>query len=288
MPKIRAQTCSTENVFCSDCVPPKPFATKKTLARHVKETHLGVRHKCTHPGCIENFKQITRMKDHVKHEHEGKVKVTSKLFVCPRADCKSAFETRQGLEKHIDVHDKVRNFPCTMPGCERGPAKPFSQKGHLVRHVNSVHGLERPHKCPMPGCFKTFAEADNMKKHINSSFHKNIRPYKCEICEVPFTQNTHLESHMVCAHYETRPFHCTREGCTESFNRQDHLANHVYSEHSAEGKPGRKKSEEKLVRFFKEHGIDVKTERKVVLQAIETDCYMRDSGPITFLGRRDL
>jgi hypothetical protein len=60
---------------------------------------------------------------------------------------------------------------------------------------------------------------ENMRQHLDSSLHKNVRPFKCGECTLDFTQQVHLDKHVACVPRKQRSFQCTREGCTETFAR---------------------------------------------------------------------
>jgi len=59
---------------------------------------------------------------------------------------------------------------------------------------------------------------------------------ECHICHRKYERNDHLNRHLQ-SHENTRPFHCTEDGCLKRFNRADLLARHVAMHKRHNSKP---------------------------------------------------
>ena len=57
--------------------------------------------------------------------------------------------------------------------------KSLSHKGHLKKHIYTVHEGYKDYKCE--SCNKAFSEASTLKKRIHS-IHDIHKVYKCDVC----------------------------------------------------------------------------------------------------------
>ncbi|XP_070133029.1 zinc finger protein Paris-like [Drosophila bipectinata] len=101
-------------------------------------------------------------------------------------------------------------------------SKPFSYKGNLKIHIQSVHNGERPYTCPH--CNKGFSHKGNLKNHIRS--HTREQPFKCTLCSSSFSKNYNLKIHMR-IHTGELPYRCTL--CPVSLSRRDTFNMHMFS-----------------------------------------------------------
>lgn len=75
--------------------------------------------------------------------------------------CSAVFNRRFNLNKHIrNVHENIRNFPCTTCG------ELFLQKSHLSAHILAVHEKSRPFQCDL--CSKSFSWIGVLRKHMQA------------------------------------------------------------------------------------------------------------------------
>ena len=89
----------------------------------------------------------------------------------------------------------------------------FEGKGHLNRHVSSVHEGKKPFKCNV--CNASFTSNQSMKIHINS-VHEGKKPFKCNICDVSFAYKVSLKKHVASVREEKSLF-------TSIFVQMQHL-----------------------------------------------------------------
>ena len=122
------------------------------------------------------------------------------------------------------VSTSDRPHVCPHPGCD----KAYYKLGKLNRHL-ATHSDTRLHTCPHTGCIRAFHRADHLHRHLLSHF--NDRRYTCQQagCGRAFLTSTHLRRHMKthdCA------YHCTVDGCGQSFNKHARLTLHIAEQHS--------------------------------------------------------
>ena len=154
---------------CSVCQ--RAFWSTTSLRQHVK-THTGEqKHTCPNPGCGRKLSSKRSL------ETQMQTCQKEKTHFCKHKDCKKLFATEAGLKAHSLTHktlskkksvcsgcgkggftkekslkdhfrycdgnpEKVGPFPCLVPGCPRGPAKPFRHTRNLNVHMKEVHGFD--------------------------------------------------------------------------------------------------------------------------------------------------
>lgn len=96
------------------------------------------------------------------------------LHYCRR--CNKDFSTKTNLLRHIQTHDGVKPYQCTI--CGAGFTQNGSLKQHIFIHTGEVSRLRYL----------------NCSKKFNISFLQ--RPYNCSICNRGFTQSKSLVFHM--------------------------------------------------------------------------------------------
>ena len=139
-----------------DCVDRVEFKDEDSYLEHFKKHEPG-KFQCPFPGCGKTFNSSSGLRFHKQSVHEGKKFSCSfcdqkfsqkstlnehmnaihlpieKLLVCPVEGCRSEFKTKKYLNRHIKrVHERIRNFKCNYPGCERD----FFLKCELEMHKN--------------------------------------------------------------------------------------------------------------------------------------------------------
>ena len=68
----------------------------------------------------------------------------------------------------------------------------YGRKGHLSRHMASIHDGKKPFKCEI--CSATFTLKNDLKTH-STSVHEGKKPSKCDICSAPFALKRYLNAH---------------------------------------------------------------------------------------------
>jgi uncharacterized C2H2 Zn-finger protein len=59
--------------------------------------------------------------------------------------------------------------------------------------------------------------------------HEGEKLFKCAICDLKYSNKTHLRRHISTAHNENRPFKC--DSCDLAFNLKQSLKAHIMSVH---------------------------------------------------------
>ena len=114
------------------------------------------------------------------------------------------------------VHEQIRDNPCNQ--CE----KTFSQSGHLLHHIRTVHeGIKFPcnqtksyiksvHKKIRYPCnqydYKGY-NINSVNRYIQSE-HEGIK-YPCNQCEYQATRQSSLKSHITAVHEQIRDHQCS-------------------------------------------------------------------------------
>ena len=90
--------------------------------------------------------------------------------------CKEVFQEPQTSEKLSSDHVVNRCLKCDV--CD----SLFKTKFHLKRHIESVHERKKPFKCNI--CDVSFTE---MGKLNVSLVHERKKPFKCIFCDISFS-----------------------------------------------------------------------------------------------------
>ena len=109
--------------------------------------------------------------------------------------------------------------------CQRIVGQLYTMKNGVVIWV----GGEKPYKCNHPGCTaQPFTQSSHLTSHMRT--HTGEKPYKCNhpgCTAQPFTQSSHLTSHMR-THTGEKPYKCNHPGCTvQPFARSFNLTSHM-------------------------------------------------------------
>ena len=152
-----------------------------------KFKHLGPRET---PETESNFKCrfcgliLTSQAKKARHEFEVH---DNNSHMCTY--CGKKFNGSTAYEKHLTTHSNLR-IPCGTCG------KVFSHQRQLDRHQLNLHQAdsEKRYQCSVTGCTRGFTKALSLESHINS--HLGIKPYKCDLCEARFQNNSNQLAHL--------------------------------------------------------------------------------------------
>lgn len=121
------------------------------------------------------------------------------------------------------VSPRPKNHICDFPGC----TKAYSRPSLLEQHMRSHYGY-RPFKCEFEGCNDSFTRKDHLARHMLKHTEEKDKPFHCTVCGKGVNSMQHLKRHEK-THFKS--FHCTFEGCNESFHKHQSLKAHIRSVH---------------------------------------------------------
>ncbi|KZF26398.1 hypothetical protein L228DRAFT_264798 [Xylona heveae TC161] len=171
--------------------------------------------------CNQTFDSVRDLHEHVKEHHVGSEDSREDGYVCRWAGCSrmamKPFKQKGKLERHIQVHTRLKNCQCQFCG------KEFSAQQALAQHERT-HTGEKPFLCEY--CGKGFAQSSALTMHKRT--HTNEKPLKCDFpgCNKTFSESSNLSKHKKTHSKLPREHRCTFPGCDKSFHRFDQLKRH--------------------------------------------------------------
>lgn len=228
LPKVSIFQC----YICS-----KELKSFYLLRRHMLLFHL--RNHSKRYSCDECPKKYTSM-EHLRY-HKRAIHRNERPFACSL--CSKTFHDKAYLAKHCLIHSKEKPFVCEI--C----SKAFSHKSNLTRH-KVCHVGERKFECDVcfkkfmfqailnthklthvaiefscSECPKVFISRHGLTRHVKFKHNEpHLKPFKCELCEKSFKENTTLKSHFRAVHLQLKPFECVR--CKWKFSSSGNFIAH--------------------------------------------------------------
>lgn len=227
------------------------FNSIADLDDHMKNNHMTSGRLCKicgqiiAPGvCVSHMRTHTASKQNEKH----------KCNICP-----TSFKRKEHLEEHSKFHTETRPYQCSYcteafyssaafkkhtrishPEMSLNEQSKSSTKEHTLctvcgKKINRknielhmrVHSGIKPHKCPV--CPMAFTQKSNLKNHLRR--HDNQKPYHCEQCQKSFHSACALNSHS----RRHRPVQLlTCEKCSSTFKSKRSFLNHYNVKHNHE------------------------------------------------------
>ncbi|XP_020294975.1 zinc finger protein 675-like [Pseudomyrmex gracilis] len=175
----------------------KRLCTKQSLIEH-EAVHLSL---CPYECdiCDKTFKTPTSLIHHRKRHFC--LEKPDEYQVCEKRLC-----TKQSLSEHEAVHSSLCTYKCDI--CD----KTFNLQKHLTFHKKLHFALEKPIECQK--CDNRLCTKRSLIEH--QAVLSSLRPFKCAICDQPFTTKTHLKLHIK-RHFKYR-FKC--QVCGNFFESQ--------------------------------------------------------------------
>lgn len=167
---------------CSEC--DKRFKHKGQLKTHKQDVHSNEKkYKCK--TCSKSFKHKGQLKTHIADKHTENA---PRPFGCNQ--CTKTFKHMGQLKTHkIDKHAGGTSKKYVCYKCK----KEFKHKGQLKTHKINLHG-----HCFCKYCEFSSKSPAKVRRHLRSQCMK--KPYKCNVCELSFTQSCNLERHRTNKH----------------------------------------------------------------------------------------
>lgn len=172
----------------------KGFKINNALAVH-KKIHIGEKpYGCDADSCGARFVSKYALNEHVARKHTD-----VKPFEC--STCGKCFATEALEAIHSKIHQIIDDedmFICDIAGC----CARFKKKHGLKSHVLRIHTDIKPFKCDM--CDVRFASMQFLKIHakthtktINTTnTASKCQLYECDVCKMQFGAKRSLKQHM--------------------------------------------------------------------------------------------
>uniref|UniRef100_A0A1A9WEL0 C2H2-type domain-containing protein n=1 Tax=Glossina brevipalpis TaxID=37001 RepID=A0A1A9WEL0_9MUSC len=211
---------------------PKRFPCDQCERSFNKSSRL-IEHKRLHTGekpfacdeCPKRFRIKMRLNEH-KMRHR-----VDKKYKCEV--CNLGLSTKQDLTLHMRHHAGDRRYQCTE--CP----KAFVRSSDLKIHVR-IHTGEKPFACDI--CNKCFRANQNLIVHKRSHMGDDCKTYQCDRCEKRFMRNIDRKVHMR-THTGEKPYKC--EICQKPYSSRVHVRAHIEREHCTIGEGQPKKLKKK-------------------------------------------
>lgn len=188
------------------------YITQSHLKRHTRSAHqirTDDKIKCQHESCGMEFTSTTSMKRHYKQRH-----MKEKMYGCNQ--CDETFYRKSQLKIHSTKHTGV--FPYYCPKCGKGSINLKQHEHHMVGH--------KSYECSI--CGEILKKWSQLLVHRRD---KHSKKYQCDICKLPFTHRSNMDSHMKIHSANKDVFLCTVSGCEKFYFHSKNLRAHVRAKH---------------------------------------------------------
>ena len=142
-----------------------------------------------------------------------------KCYKCEIEDCENLFETKEELDKHKKLHEKI--YKCSKCDLQ------FMYEKNLQKHFKVHCFLVKRYICPYPGCGKKFTALYNQKIHYR--IHTGERPYNCSVCGKDYYDRANYKYHIKTAHKikDKNDIICSHGGiCHEFKSKKQKIMHH--------------------------------------------------------------
>ena len=142
-----------------------------------------------------------------------------KCYKCEIEDCENLFETKEELDKHKKLHEKI--YKCSKCDLQ------FMYEKNLQKHFKVHCFLVKRYICPYPGCGKRFTALYNQKIHYR--IHTGERPYQCKVCGNNYYDRANYKYHIKTAHKicDKNDIICSHGGvCHEFKSKKQKIMHH--------------------------------------------------------------
>lgn len=132
------------------------------------------------------------------------------LYECE--ECAATFHTARYLVDHCRLQHRKKDLP--EPKYANGQEQDAAVMAYWDRYVCTECGYR-------------FSDSGHFERH--KAWHKDDRPWVCEICRKDFKLLNNLRYHQTWIHTDEKPFPC--EDCDKSFKRKEALVLHRKDAH---------------------------------------------------------
>ncbi|XP_056404787.1 P43 5S RNA-binding protein-like isoform X3 [Hyla sarda] len=192
----------------------KAFFHRPQFLRHWQK-HLGLKkYICPSADCRAAFMTKDNLKRHRKYKH-----AVADPFKCSEKGCTKTFRKKKALKQHLPEHGGEPQFRCDQPGCEWKSNSKAKLAGHIRRHNG--------YRCPFQGCQTTSPTWSALQKHRKT----HQVDFKCAECKKPFKNKSILRRHKLTHMIKPPVYTCPREDCKQTFTMVFNLTHHVRKNH---------------------------------------------------------
>jgi uncharacterized Zn-finger protein len=138
-------------------------------------------------------------------------------FKCSRPGCGATFTFEWALRNHHKTHLETRDFCCHL--CGKTYKRKFQIEVHMTYHTEP--------KLPCPFCGKKLRHRDVLNRHV-MQVHENRRNHECNQCDKKFGNAHNLKIHLR-AHRNEKIYEC--EQCAINFAYKSSLTAHNQKVH---------------------------------------------------------
>lgn len=240
-----------EDMRCLCKVCDKVLKSKSNAIRHLRIHDFQERSRLKQRADIENFATVTNISQNVEDHYkplENSVgfqcllcgeeirfksymvthvrrHLNQRLFKCDQ--CRKSYFSRHVLRKHQHNHTK----PYKCPICGKGFIRRYMMTKHFSKRHDLPDGMEDPMKdiTELPDqkliqcdiCGKTMKQCLKKTMMYHIRLHKDVRPFKCDICPKSFSSENALKKHNLT---HSKPYVC--QVCEMGFSRRYLLTDH--------------------------------------------------------------
>lgn len=158
------------------------------------------------------------------------------MLNCHYEGCKARYWNEDGLQKHLELHEKGVSWQCYQCG------KSFLSEGALKSHEKLYHGKDgvEPEEVICEFCGDKFATKLSLSSHKRISLKCQLNYQKkpeaeckltCDICGDKFGSQRALSMHVDTRHLNKYPFNCGEDGCEKGFVQKSKLTYHLKKVH---------------------------------------------------------
>ena len=199
---------------CSICN--NAHESESVLVKHYIEMHPEKKLP-TCKTCDRLFSSELTLGVHVRHGCKQETTLLDEGFKCPI--CRSSFNRKDLLDRHVKTHVTDRPFKCSQ--CDYS----CKRNDNLTDHVKRKHSTEEK-KFVCDKCGFAFMFEFELNRHIVSC--KQIgKNYTCPHCPMTFTRNDGLTLHIRLKHTGGALIICPNDGCGETFYNEFNLRRHL-------------------------------------------------------------